>query len=99
MVSPLLTTLPIGTRFHVGPYTPTTETMPPFFTELIAHIKAVAEPACNNVFLPVIVCSALPAASHPTASIHTSAPKLSVAFFRNTTGSFIDLKLYASHFE
>src|SRR5690606_41913629 len=56
----------------------------------------LAEPACSINFFPVIVCNALPAASQPTASIHTSAPNQSVAFFKNKTGSLNDSKLYAS---
>src|SRR3712207_7614412 len=71
MVMPLFPTFPIGTRVSVGPYTPTMERMPPFFTELIAQCSAVADPPCISSFLPRIVCSALPAASAPTASIHT----------------------------
>jgi dihydrofolate reductase len=45
MVMPLLTTFPIGTWVPTGPYTPTMETIPPFFTELIAQCNAVAKPS------------------------------------------------------
>src|SRR5690606_39951736 len=96
MVIPLFSTLPIGTRLSVGPYTPTIDTIPPFFTDLIAQCNAVAAPACNKSFLPVIVCMALPQASDPTASIHTSAPNQLVICLMNNTGSSSDLILYTS---
>src|SRR4028118_657569 len=44
MVRPLFTTFPIGTWVPTGPYTPTMETMPPFFTELIDPCTARADP-------------------------------------------------------
>ena len=33
-------TLPMGTRLSVGPYTPTTDTVPPFLTELMAQHRS-----------------------------------------------------------
>jgi hypothetical protein len=92
MVRPLFTTFPIGTWVPTGPYTPTMETIPPFLTELIDQCSAVADPPCISSFLPRTVCSALPAASAPTASMHTSAPKESVVPLIKTTGSSSDLK-------
>src|SRR5205809_4168257 len=96
IVNPLFIAVPIGTRLAGGPYTPIIETMPPFFTELIAQCNAVGEPACISIILPVNVCNGAPAASQPTASIHTSAPYQSVILFINKTGSRIDSKLYVS---
>src|SRR3954451_870108 len=70
--------------------------VPPLRTESMAQFSAMGEPPCNFNLAVVTCWNRLPSASAPTASMATSAPRKSVAFFISTTMSSYSPKLYVS---
>jgi hypothetical protein len=84
---------PNFTALNIGPYAPTTATVPPLRTESIAQFSATGEPPWSLSFAALTCCRRLPSASAPTASMATSAPRWPVMRLSSTTTSSCSVKL------
>src|SRR5690606_6531517 len=64
-VSPLFMASPNLTALNIGPYAPTTATVPPLRAPSIAQLSAIGEPPCSFNFAEVTCCRNAPSASAP----------------------------------